>query len=49
MEIDALDRREIERIRKDIIEQNMRDDRDLDMKGLDALVKMAIEQSKKEK
>jgi hypothetical protein len=48
MEIDALDRREAERIKKDIIEQNMRDGKELDMKGLEALVKMAIEQSKKE-
>jgi len=31
-----------------LIEQSQRDEKDLDMKGLDALVKLAIEQSKKE-
>ncbi len=34
---------------KDIIEQNKRDEKDLDMKGLEALVKLAIDQSKKDK
>ena len=48
MEIDAEDKRVRERIMKDIIEQNNRDEKDLDMKGLEALVKLAIEQSKKE-
>ena len=33
---------------KDILEQNKKDRKDLDMKGLEALVKLAIEQSKKE-
>ncbi len=31
-----------------IILQNNKDEKDLDMKGLEALVKLAIEQSKKE-
>ena len=35
------------KIMKDILEQNNRDEKDLDMKGLEALVKLAIEQSKK--
>jgi hypothetical protein len=48
MDIDAEDKRVRERIMKDIIEQNNRDEKDLDMKGLEALVKLAIEQSKKE-
>ena len=48
MEIDAEDKRVRDRIMKDIIEQNKRDEKDLDMKGLEALVKLAIEQSKKE-
>ncbi len=48
MEIEGIDKREAERIRNEIIKQNMRDDVQLDMKGLDALVKMAIEQSKEE-
>ena len=48
MEIDAEDKRVRDRIMKDIIEQNNRDEKDLDMKGLEALVKLAIEQSKKE-
>ena len=48
MEIDAEDKRVKDRIMKDIIEQNKRDEKDLDMKGLEALVKLAIEQSKKE-
>jgi len=48
MEIEAEDKRAKDRIMKDIIEQNKRDEKDLDMKGLEALVKLAIEQSKKE-
>ena len=48
MDIDAEDKRVKERIMKDILEQNKRDEKDLDMKGLEALVKLAIEQSKKE-
>jgi hypothetical protein len=48
MEIEGVDKREAERIKNEIIKQNMRDDVQLDMKGLDALVKMAIEQSKEE-
>jgi len=46
--INAEDERVKERIMKDILEQNKRDEKDLDMKGLEALVKLAIEQSKKE-
>jgi len=46
--ISAEDKRVRERILKDLIEQNSRDKKDLDMKGLEALVKLAIEQSKKE-
>ena len=37
-----------ERLMKDLIEQSNRDEKDLDMKGLEALVKLAINQSKKE-
>ena len=48
MDIDAENKRAKDRIMKDIIEQNKRDEKDLDMKGLEALVKLAIEQSKKE-
>ncbi len=32
-----------------ILKQSKKDEKDLDMKGLDALVKLAISQSKKEK
>ena len=45
--ISAEDERTRERIMKEILEQNKRDEKDLDMKGLEALVKLAIEQSKK--
>ena len=48
MDIDAEDNRVRERIMKDILAQNKKDEKDLDMKGLEALVKLAIEQSKKE-
>jgi hypothetical protein len=48
MTIDAEDNRVRERIMKDILAQNKKDEKDLDMKGLEALVKLAIEQSKKE-
>ena len=48
LDIEAEDKRVKERIMKDLIEQSQRDEKDLDMKGLDALVKLAIEQSKKE-
>jgi hypothetical protein len=48
MTIDAEDNRVRERIMKDILSQNKKDEKDLDMKGLEALVKLAIEQSKKE-
>ena len=37
-----------EKLMKDLIEQSNRDEKDLDMKGLEALVKLAINQSKKE-
>jgi len=46
--INSEDERVKERIMKDILEQNKKDEKDLDMKGLEALVKLAIEQSKKE-
>ena len=46
--INAEDERVKKRIMKDILEQNKKDKKDLDMKGLEALVKLAIEQSKKE-
>jgi hypothetical protein len=46
--IDAEDDRTKERILKDIIEQNMKDGKELDMKGLEALVKLATEKSKEE-
>jgi hypothetical protein len=36
-----------EKLMKDLIEQSNRDEKDLDMKGLEALVKLAINQSKK--
>ena len=39
---------ERERILKDLIEKMQKNDTNLDTKGLDALVKMAIEQTKKE-
>ena len=45
--ISAEDERTRERIMKDLLEQSTRDEKDLDMKGLEALVKLAIEQSKK--
>jgi len=47
--ISAEDERLRERIMKDLLEQSTRDEKDLDMKGLEALVKLAIEQSKKDK
>ena len=34
---------------QEILKQSKKDEKDLDMKGLDALVKLAISQSKKEK
>jgi len=46
--IDSQDKRAKELIMKEILQQNKRDEKDLDMKGLEALVKMAIEQSKEE-
>ena len=33
---------------EDLLKQSKKDKKDLDMKGLEALVKMAIEQSKQE-
>jgi hypothetical protein len=39
---------ERERILKDLVDKIQKNETDLDTKGLDALVKMAIEQSKKE-
>ena len=46
--ISAEDERIKGKILKDILAQNKKDEKDLDMKGLEALVKLAIEQSKKE-
>jgi hypothetical protein len=46
--IDSQDKRARELIMKEILQQNKKDKKDLDMKGLEALVKMAIEQSKEE-
>ena len=46
--IDSQDKRAKELIMKEILQQNKKDKKDLDMKGLEALVKMAIEQSKEE-
>ena len=48
IEIDSQDKRAKELIMKEILQQNKKDKKDLDMKGLEALVKMAIEQSKEE-
>ena len=45
----AEDDRTKERIMQEILKQSKKDEKDLDMKGLDALVKLAISQSKKEK
>jgi len=45
----AEDDRTKERIMEQILKQSKKDEKDLDMKGLDALVKLAISQSKKEK
>ena len=46
--INSQDKRARELIMKEILQQNKKDKKDLDMKGLEALVKMAIEQSKEE-
>jgi len=46
--INSQDERAKEKIMKEILEQNKKDKRDLDMKGLEALVKLAIEKSKEE-
>jgi hypothetical protein len=47
--VEAEDGRTKERIMQEILKQSKKDEKDLDMKGLDALVKLAISQSKKEK
>ncbi len=47
--VEAEDGRIKERIMQEILKQSKKDEKDLDMKGLDALVKLAISQSKKEK
>ena len=47
--VEAEDDRTKERIMQEILKQSKKDEKDLDMKGLDALVKLAISQSKKEK
>jgi hypothetical protein len=41
------DKRARSRVMKEILDQSKKDEKDLDMKGLDALVKLAISQSKK--
>jgi hypothetical protein len=46
--INSQDERAKEKIMKEILEQNKKDKRDLDMKGLEALVKLATEKSKEE-
>jgi hypothetical protein len=46
--LDAEDERVRQRIMKDLLEQYNKDEKDMDMKGLEALVKLAIEHSKKE-
>jgi hypothetical protein len=44
--VDKEDEREIMRILKNMLMENMKENKELDMKGLDALVKMAIAQQK---
>jgi len=44
--INKEDEREVARVMKDMLQANMKDNKELDMKGLDALVKMAISQQK---
>jgi len=46
--LDAEDERVRQRIMKDLLEQYNKDEKDMDMKGLEALIKLAIEHSKKE-
>ena len=40
------DEREVMRVMKDMLMANMKENKELDMKGLDSLVKMAISQQK---
>jgi len=46
MKVKKEDEREVVRIMKDMLMANMKENQELDMKGLDALVKMAISQQK---
>jgi len=46
MKVKKEDEREVTRIMKDMLVANMKENQELDMKGLDALVKMAISQQK---
>ena len=44
--VDKEDEREVIRVMKEMLMANMKENQELDMKGLDALVKMAIAQQK---
>ena len=46
MKVKKEDQREVTRIMKDMLVANMKENQELDTKGLDALVKMAISQQK---
>ena len=46
LKINKEDEREVVRVLKDILMANMKENQELDTKGLDALVKMAISQQK---
>ena len=46
MKVKKEDEREVTRIMKDMLVANMKENQELDTKGLDALVKMAISQQK---
>ena len=49
LKINKEDEREVVRVLKDMLMANMKENQELDMKGLDALVKMAIAQQKGDK
>jgi hypothetical protein len=49
LKIKKEDEREVLRVMKDMLVANMKENQELDMKGLDALVKMAISQQKERK
>jgi hypothetical protein len=46
MKVKKEDEREVTRVMKDMLMANMKENQELDTKGLDALVKMAISQQK---